>query len=52
MKNLTDITHILAHPDSSALTLYDSPNFISFKKRNVASKLNLFYFFYQKIISV
>ncbi len=35
LKNLTDTVHILAHPNSSAFTLYDSPNFISFKKREV-----------------
>ncbi len=31
LKNLTDTTHILAHPNSSAFTLYNGSNFISFK---------------------
>ncbi len=35
LKNLTDTTNILAHPDSSAFTLYNGSNFISFKKREV-----------------
>ncbi len=35
LKNLTDTTHILAHPNSSAFTFYDSSNFISFKKREI-----------------
>lgn len=35
LKNLTDTTRILAHPDSSAFTLYDSPNFIFFKKHEI-----------------
>ncbi len=35
LKNLTDTTNILAHPDSSALALYNGSNFISFKKREV-----------------
>ncbi len=35
LKNLTDTTHMLAHPDSSAFTLYNGSNFISFKKREI-----------------
>lgn len=35
LKNLTDTTHILAHPNSSAFTLYNGSNFIFFKKREV-----------------
>ncbi len=35
LKNLTDTTNILAHPDSSAFTLYNGSDFISFKKREV-----------------
>ncbi len=35
LKNLTDTTRILAHPNSSAFTLYNGSNFISFKKREV-----------------
>lgn len=35
LKNLTDTTHMLAHPDSSAFTLYNGSNFISFKKRKI-----------------
>ncbi len=35
LKNLTDTTHMLAHPNSSAFTLYDGSNFISFKKREI-----------------
>ncbi len=35
LKNLTDTTNILAHPNSSAFTLYNGSNFISFKKREI-----------------
>ncbi len=35
LKNLTDTAHMLAHPNSSAFTLYDGSNFIFFKKREV-----------------
>ncbi len=35
LKNLTDTTRILAHPDNSTFTLYNGSNFIPFKKREV-----------------
>ncbi len=38
LKNLTDITHILAHPDSSAFTLYNGSNL--FLSKSVKSGCN------------
>lgn len=35
LKNLTDTTNILAHPNSSAFTLYNGSNLFLYKKREI-----------------